>query len=262
MKKYSILVHTVAVLFAALLITIGLYIPGLLLERQEADIIGLMRKQQINQKNPLSVSEVDPIPEIQRLSYDEFAWRIMLWKESDSTLSTREPYEDELTMEQASKQGVEELRELVHLGVIPKVDFDGLRLSSAALNTCVYPPTPQSDLNDEIGKYARWYMTYVSNGTVKREILISMDANDGRIYQIQIYFDDAEDIVEAMQMGSIAKAFAHYHGIDTKNGDSQAAPVPMQSTVVSAEGELLISAMASYTDTTHTMKVDVRSNTQ
>jgi hypothetical protein len=229
MRKHNILIHMVAVFFAALLIAGGLTIPGGLLEKQGKDILGQTRKQQINGKTPLPISEIEPTPADRKLSYEEVVSRITLWKESENSLVAREPLEDELTMERASKKGVEELRELVDLGVVPEIHFDGLKLSSAVLNTCVYRPTSQSGRNEEIGKYARWYLVYISSGAAKQEIHVSLDANDGRIYQIQLSADNVGDFMASSQADSVNEEFASYHGIDIeKDGKFSITHLPRQ----------------------------------
>lgn len=188
--KSKFTANLLAFLLAAFVIAAGIVTPNILLHRQEKDILENKKILTLQEKQPILVQKTNTVnPEI--LYGKELLTRFSLWNNWETQV-TREPRDNELSMEGAFSIAKSELQKLMDANAIPSIPIQEYQLRDAQL---------KGKLKSAL---ARWELklAYLED-TAQLEI----DAETGNIYSVVLAGHKTNDISSRDRLVMFAKCY-------------------------------------------------------
>lgn len=194
MEKYKgvtgLLVYPVVVF----VIIAGMMIPKILIEGQQESIFNNTHTIKIQDKKPIFFKDETVITEI---TQSELTDRLASWNDARGTHFSREPHQDEFSMEAAFSVLEIEMEKLMEMGILPYINIQQLRLDSA-------------ELWANPAGVARWVLKLSGE---EESMTFVMDAKTGKIYTVSGFGYPGDSILNFDR----ARRFAEYNGIEFKN---------------------------------------------
>jgi len=207
----------------------SMMLPGELLKRQEADLIGKVVSLEETPRPTAPRPEKKDAEE----SVDDLYKKIRLLSDRYTVdIKPSEPSGNEMSMKEAIQEGEKQLVLMAALGAVPQSVLEYLGFNAAAkLGTA---------RDSEDGSvYSFWYISYSPDpgmSGLDGNLLITLDAETGKVYSAQWFRKHGKDKVNALETGL---AYARYMNI-------QAKPMKVSedgnfASFISKDGKLLIS---------------------
>lgn len=245
--KNKLITNLMAFLLAALVIAAGIIIPGVLLNRQEENIIGNKKTITVQEKQPVSVQGTNS-PQVSLLYGDDLVNRISAWDSVDTDF-IREPNNNEFSMEDAFSIAKNELQKLMDADAIPNINIQGYQLSNAQLKAKSEPAM------------ARWELKLAY---MEETAQVEMDAETGNIYSVIVEANLSNNITNTERLTN----FAEYYRIEGKpayiymnKDDGTLEPLVMTEKTTGEFGRLIIfvsSTKSSAEESKYTIKFGLK----
>lgn len=222
MRKLHSKKTMIAYIFVVLIVLAGIGLPYMLLKLQETRLIAQTDKYSLDVtaeaasaietsadgKEGENQSETDQsAQEITVLDADDLYTRLYAW-DNGSNLTTRDPNNDELSIESAVRIAREEVQALVANDAIPSIGISNYILDYAALTSkdCPDLPTGTTPLSSNV--IGRWEITFIEK-TDASELTLILDAASGMI----IGYSFSTDKMYELHFHEMLVGFAQYHGL-------------------------------------------------
>lgn len=184
----------------------SMMLPGELLRRQEADLIGKVVSLEETPRPTASRSEKKDSEE----SMDDLYEKIRLLNDRDPIdIQPREPSGNEMSMKEAIQEGEKQLVQLAALGAVPKSVLEYLGFKAAAKLGTI------RTLGDDLA-HSFWYIIYSPDPGISNlagNLRVTLDAVTGKVYSILWQNKDGKDTMNAVDMGM---AYVQYLNIQAK----------------------------------------------
>lgn len=201
--KNKLISNLLAYLLAALVVATGITLPGILLKRQEEGILGNKKMFTAQEKLPITEQVPDSpqtLPNPQLLYGEELLKRVSVWVNREAEM-IREPYHNEMSMENAFFTAKYELQKLMDAEAIPSFQVQEYQLSNARLKAM------------SRSFVSRWEMqlTYMDE-----MVQVEIDAQTGNIYSVAL---SGHEETEAYDVKRMAMMFAEYYQVEESMGE-------------------------------------------
>lgn len=208
----NILLNFTGYVLAVVTVFLGIAIFNLLLERKESIMLDNQQNYTAIEKAPFFIQPPDNEPDIAgsaQNNYSDLLARLSIWEINNEVnsgmMTTREPFESELSMEQAVLKAKEETRALIQIQAIPPLDVDKFMLDTARLLS-------KKRASEEAG---RWSIVFV-NANDGKDYQVLLDALTGKILSITSPFEQRAHDISKQEM--LIK-FSIYHNLFTADMD-------------------------------------------
>lgn len=212
MKKRSNLLNAIGFFLAAIIIVLGVAIPSLLLHAQENAILGEVKHHAPDKKSPMSVLPTANIAN--EGAYNDLYARLFVWRSAAERSTIRDPYQYEISMEQAFYTCWEQIDKLMMGAGASFIELGHYYLESAKL---VSSPILDSGGGSTVtvrgvtlpGDLGRWEIELRSND--RGRVQLFADAQTGKLLYLSIYTQYKVPWPDTQREMLIA--FAKYHGL-------------------------------------------------
>lgn len=194
MENHKRITGLLVYLLVVFVIIAGMLIPKFLIEEQQGRIFGNTHVIKIQDKKSILSNKETATVEITR---PELVDRLTSWSNGRGTNFSREPYQDEISMDAAFSIAKIEMQKIIEMGTVPDIDIQQYQLDIAEL-------WANSD------GVARWTLKISHN---KKPMTLELDAKTGKIYIISLSFYQGDSIPN---FDSTTKLFAKYHEIESE----------------------------------------------
>ena len=237
MKKRGKLLNVAGIFLAVIIVIAGIAVPITLLNEQEKTLVGGIRNAETPNKTiatnvPAQTSSAtpSPVPAVgsgllsSDITTDELYARLRAW-DMDGYETVREPFEDELSMDQVVERIKTDMKKFAERNALPSVIWSSYHFSEAQLVSNAVALPAGTDTNEINGvplpaNLGRWVITF-EDETEGNKLVVSCDAGTGTIYEIN--FIGAPNVAVSPS-GDELFTFASYYGLDCKD---QSAPSTM-----------------------------------
>ncbi|MPW24298.1 hypothetical protein GC105_00625 [Alkalibaculum sp. M08DMB] len=193
MENHKRITGLLVYLLVVLVIIAGMVIPKILIEEQQGRIFGNTHIIKIQEKESMfSRKETTTI----EITQTELIERLAAWSKARGTYFSREPYQNELSMDAAFSIAKIEMQKLIEMSAVPYIDIQKYRLDSAELWA-----------NSE--GVARWTLKISHD---EKPMTLELDAMTGKIYIISFSFYQGDS---TLNFDSTTRLFAEYHEIES-----------------------------------------------
>ena len=215
-RKGRFATHIVSFLCAILIMAAAVWIPSWLLTRQEEEKLSEVHYISVKSVDTMTdTSEDIPVSSVIERYPKILLVRLLSW-EAGEKHHLREPYDHEMSMEQAVASAKRELQILIDEGAIEDILVDQLSFYSAELSSVTVPEEKAKKIAEEYSDYTVpvhpgcWNISFNNIYTNSMIISVVCDAETGFIRVLTIR---NEGMDYAKYTKSWLRNFARYHGV-------------------------------------------------